>query len=33
LEIKPRPIVTFGEPNAANLPVIRGGPLIRKERE
>ena len=29
LEIKARPIATFGE----GLPVIRSGPLIRKERE
>jgi putative transposase len=33
LEIKARPVATFGEENAASLPVIRGGPLIRKERE
>jgi hypothetical protein len=33
LEIKARPVATFGEGNAASLPVIRSGPLIRKERE
>jgi hypothetical protein len=32
-EIKVRPVATFGEGNAASLPVIRSGPLIRKERE
>jgi hypothetical protein len=33
LEIKGRPVATFGEGNGASLPLVRGGPLIRKERE
>jgi len=33
MEIKSRPVATFGDGNAASLPVIRSGPLIRKRRE
>lgn len=33
MEIKSRPVATFGEGNGASLPLVRGGPLIRKERE
>ena len=33
LEIRRRPVVTFGEAKTASLVFVRGGPLIRKERE
>jgi hypothetical protein len=33
LEIRSRPVVTFGEAKTASLVFVRGGPLIRKERE
>jgi len=33
MEIKRRPVATFGERNGASLPLTRSGPLIRKERE
>ncbi len=33
MEIKARPVETFGEEMGASVPLVRGGPLIRKERE
>jgi REP-associated tyrosine transposase len=33
IEIKSRPVATFGDGNAANLLLTRSGPLIRRERE
>jgi hypothetical protein len=33
MEFKVRPVATFGDGNGASLSLVRGGPLIRKERE
>jgi REP element-mobilizing transposase RayT len=33
MEIKARPVATFGAGNGASVPLVPGGPLIRKERE
>ena len=33
IEIKSRPVVTFGEASGASLSLVRSSPLIRKERE
>jgi len=33
MEFKVRPVTTFGDGNGASLSLVRGGPLIRKERE
>jgi putative transposase len=33
MELKDRPVATFGDGRAASIVLVRGGPLIRKERE
>jgi hypothetical protein len=33
MEINRRPVATFGYGKGASLPLVRGSPLIRKERE
>jgi len=33
MELKGRPVTTFGDGNGASVSLVRGGPLIRKERE
>jgi putative transposase len=33
MEIKGSPAATFGEGKGETVPLVRGGPLIRKERE
>ncbi len=33
LEVKSRPVTTFGDGNSVSLAIIRSNPLIRKERE
>ena len=33
MEIKARPVARFSAGNGASVPLVHGGPLIRKERE
>ncbi len=33
IDLKGRPVATFGQAKGETVPLVRGGPLIRKERE